>query len=172
MVEHQKNGISKLNNSDTLSALECVESYYKKEFVPLVVEKVLLIRLCALPRQSPIARKPLFPAATATVNIARQSACWWRFPVPQRVSIKSEKASTIASWVITQNNLKEYSFSLSPFSQEWNSPALACRANTLSKWIDCQLLSSTRNQLSSNGGGHFTPLVCYFGVKLKVVIGL
>jgi hypothetical protein len=51
--------------------------------------------------------------------------------------------------------------------------ALACGANTLSKWIDCQLLSSDDgNQLSSNGGGHFTPLVCSFGVKLKVVIDL
>ena len=51
--------------------------------------------------------------------------------------------------------------------------ALACRANTLkSKWIDCQLLIRARNQLSSNGGGYFTPLVCSFGVNLKVVIDL
>jgi hypothetical protein len=70
-------------------------------------------------------------------------------------------------------NQAEYYTAIRNEGEKGADNALACRANTLSKWIDCQLLSSDdRNQLSSNGGGHFTPLVCYFGVKLKVVIGL
>jgi hypothetical protein len=69
-------------------------------------------------------------------------------------------------------NQAEYYTAIRNKRQKGADNALACRANTLSKWIDCQLLIRDRNQLSSNGGGHFTPLVCYFGVKLKVVIDL